>query len=181
MAAPENRTRIRFKAGFALLVVALILLPGSRRPQAAASVYTESAELAEALAIIAAGGELQNPVTVDWRMLRTLDYRTGEMPAELKALDGKEVRIPGFMVPLEDWAEEATEFLLVPFFGACIHVPPPPPNQLVYVEMANRRKAKVNMYDPVWVVGRLKIDMMESVYGAVGFQLTGMEIKPYDP
>ena len=47
--------------------------------------------------------------------------------------DGKRVKIPGFVVPLEGTAELTTEFLLVPYFGACIHVPPPPSNQIVYV------------------------------------------------
>jgi uncharacterized protein len=140
--------------------------------------------LAEAEAIIARlHAELaqNNPVTLDWRTMAALNYRTGEMPATLKALHGRQVRIPGFMVPLEDWEEQVTEFILVPYFGACIHVPPPPPNQLVYVEMEGRRKAKINMYDPVWAIGTLKIEMLESVYGAVGFQLTGMQIRPYDP
>ena len=51
----------------------------------------------------------------------------------VKALDGQSVSLPGFVVPLEGDSELITEFLLVPYFGACIHVPPPPPNQLVHV------------------------------------------------
>jgi hypothetical protein len=51
-----------------------------------------------------------------------------------KALDGNNVRLPGFIVPLEVSKEgKVTEFFLVPYVGACIHVPPPPPNQLIYV------------------------------------------------
>ena len=69
------------------------------------------------------------PVKVGWHILASLNYRTGEPGKELAALDGKLVKVPGFAVPLEDWASSVTEFLLVPYVGACIHTPPPPPNQ----------------------------------------------------
>lgn len=70
-------------------------------------------------------------IEVDWRLLSELDFRTGKKSAALEKVDGKTVKVPGFMVPLEDGADGVTEFLLVPYFGACIHVPPPPPNQIV--------------------------------------------------
>jgi hypothetical protein len=50
-----------------------------------------------------------------------------------KKLDGKTVKIPGYIVPLDHIGFGVVEFMLVPFIGACIHVPPPPPNQLIYV------------------------------------------------
>lgn len=129
----------------------------------------------------AAAAMPEDPVTVDWRLLRELDYRTGQVPDTLKKLNGKLIRVPGYMVPLEDFAEKAAEFLLVPYFGACIHTPPPPPNQLVYVVMDSYRNVDINLYDPFWIEGTLKIEAMESVYGAVGYQLTGMKISPYKP
>lgn len=53
----------------------------------------------------------------------------------VKALDGQNIRLPGYIVPLEVSEEgRTTEFLLVPYFGACIHVPPPPSNQIVHVK-----------------------------------------------
>ena len=60
---------------------------------------------------------------VTWSELRKLNYKTGEMPASLRQLIGKSVKIPGFAVPLEgdDEFEYIDEFLLVPYFGACIH------------------------------------------------------------
>lgn len=118
-------------------------------------------------------------VEIDWRMLAKLNYRTGEIPDELKALDGKVVRIPGFVVPLEDYVESASEFLLVPYYGACVHVPPPPPNQMVYVEMENRRKAQFGWWEPIWLEGTLTINTVESPYGVVGFQLAGQKVEPY--
>lgn len=124
----------------------------------------------------------QNDTTteVGWRLLAKLNYRTGEKTDSLAALDGKLVKIPGFTVPLEDWASSATEFLLVPYVGACIHTPPPPPNQLVYIEMDEGKRAKMDGWNPVWVEGVLKIEMTESVYGHVGFTIAGQRVYPYE-
>jgi hypothetical protein len=115
---------------------------------------------------------------VDWRMLSGLNFRTGQKTAQLEKLQGKRVRIPGFMVPLEDEADGVTEFLLVPYYGACIHTPPPPPNQIVYVRM--KKKVRVDMYSPIWVEGPLKIQNTDSYYGTVGYQLEGLTTKPYE-
>jgi hypothetical protein len=131
----------------------------------------------ELLARIAAAG--QNPVEIDWRTLAGLNYRTGEMTDVLKALNGRVVRVPGFVVPLEDYVESASEFLLVPYFGACVHVPPPPPNQMVYVEMQGRRKAHFGWWEPIWLEGTLHINTVESPYGVVGFHMDGVKVEPY--
>lgn len=120
-----------------------------------------------------------NPVEVDWRTLAGLNYESGEMTEALRAVNGKLVKIPGFMVPLEDFAEQVSEFLLVPYFGACIHTPPPPPNQIVHVHMDGNRKAKVEWWEPIWIEGTLAIEDIESIYGTSGYQLTGMRISPY--
>jgi uncharacterized protein len=119
------------------------------------------------------------PPTVDWRMLQGLNYRTGELSAALRQVDGKRVRIPGFMVPLEDGADGVDEFLLVPYFGACIHTPPPPPNQIVYVRMEKGKKVNVNLWDPIWMEGELRVKAIDSPYGAVGHQLVGITLSPY--
>ena len=119
-------------------------------------------------------------IEVGWRVLAKLNYRTGEKAKELADLDGKVVKVPGFTVPLEDWASSATEFLLVPYVGACVHTPPPPPNQLVYIKMDEGKRAKMDGWNPVWVEGVLKIEMTESVYGYVGFTITGQKVYPYE-
>ena len=121
-----------------------------------------------------------DPTEVGWRLLAKLNYRTGEKTEELAALEGKLVKVPGFTVPLEDFASSATEFLLVPYVGACIHTPPPPPNQLVYIEMDEGKRAKMDGWNPVWVEGVLTIEMTESVYGYVGFTITGHRVYPYE-
>lgn len=118
-------------------------------------------------------------VNIDWRVLAGLDYSNGKATDTLKKLDGKLVRIPGFVVPLDDFQEEGAEFLLVPYYGACVHTPPPPPNQIVMVGMAGKKSVKLNLFDAVWMSGRLKIATVESPYGAVGYQLEGLKVEPY--
>lgn len=117
---------------------------------------------------------------VQWRLLASLDYRSGEMSSELEAVVDGPVRVPGFMVPLEDWAEEVTEFLLVPYVGACVHTPPPPPNQLVYVQMTEGQKVPVSFWEPVWVHGVLSIEETTNVYAEVSFKMDGTSIAPYE-
>src|SRR5262245_34117470 len=62
---------------------------------------------------------------LSWQMMRGLNFQTGEMTPELQVIINGAARVAGYMVPLEDELEEVTEFLLVPYAGACIHVPPP--------------------------------------------------------
>ncbi|MSQ59311.1 MAG: DUF3299 domain-containing protein [Betaproteobacteria bacterium] len=69
-------------------------------------------------------------------------------------LDGQFVRIPGYLLPLDFAGKEITEFLLVPWVGACIHTPPPPPNQIVHVK-ADKPFQSTGLYAAVWVTGRL--------------------------
>lgn len=141
-----------------------------------ADTFATAAILAVIDAAVAAG----DPVTLDWKTMAALNYRTGEMPESLKKLNGVAVRVPGFMVPLEDTETRVTEFILVPYFGACIHVPPPPPNQMAHVLMSRNQVVEVNLWDPIWIVGTLKIENVESPYGVVGYQVTGERILPYE-
>jgi uncharacterized protein len=115
----------------------------------------------------------------DWRMLAGLDYNTGQMTDGLKAVNGKRVRVPGYMVPLDDSARGVTEFILVPYYGACIHTPPPPPNQMVYVKMTGNRRVEVNLWEPIWIEGDLNVSEVDSPYGAIGHQLAGVTVSPY--
>ena len=95
---------------------------------------------------------------VTWSDLRKLNYKTGEMPESIRQLIGKSIKIPGFAVPLEgdDGFENVKEFLLVPTFGACIHVPPPPPNQVIHVILDKPVYFEKLMY-AVWVSGIVEI------------------------
>ncbi len=117
------------------------------------------------------------PVTVGWSTLKTLTSLTA--PSSARDLNNKIVSVPGFMVPLEDDADEVTEFLLVPYAGACIHVPPPPPNQMIYVKLRGKQKAKMTFTEPIVVVGQLHVASVQSPYGDVSFNMDGDSVKPY--
>ena len=127
-----------------------------------------------------ASGTPDDPIELTWRALAALDYQTGEISDQLEEAVGKTVRIPGFTVPLEDFASSATEFLLVPYVGACVHTPPPPPNQLVYVVMDEGKRAKMDGWNPVWLEGILHVENVSSVYGSSGYRVVGVSVEPYE-
>ncbi len=94
-------------------------------------------------------------------------------------LAGREVRIPGFIVPLElDDDGLVTEFFLVPYFGACIHVPPPPANQMVFVRMAKGISLD-SMYSAYWISGRMAIQSRRTSLGAAAYTLAGTAAEEY--
>ncbi|MGL1832324.1 DUF3299 domain-containing protein [Rhodocyclaceae bacterium SMB388] len=92
--------------------------------------------------------------------------------------DGRRIRIPGFVVPLESDGQNIHEFLLVPYFGACIHVPPPPANQLIHVMPDSEIPAAWNMV-PVWVSGVLTVARFNSELGSAGYQMRGIRVEEY--
>lgn len=96
-----------------------------------------------------------------------------------QSLNGKEVRIPGFVVPLEGDDESLTEFLLVPYFGACIHVPPPPSNQIVFVKFEKGVPVD-NLYDAIWVTGTLSTEAWKGDIASVGYTLSGVSVSPFE-
>ncbi|NMG02015.1 DUF3299 domain-containing protein [Azoarcus taiwanensis] len=97
----------------------------------------------------------------------------------VERLDGQRLRIPGFVVPLEGDGEYIYEFLLVPYFGACIHVPPPPANQLIHVMPDKPIPARWNML-PVWVNGVIMVSRFDSDMGSAGYQMRGMQVEEYE-
>ena len=116
---------------------------------------------------------------VDWGMYRQFDSATNQISPELQSLDGQKVRSPGFMVPLEDNRAQVTEFLLVPNPQACIHAPPPPSNQMVYVRMV-AGPAKT-LFGPVMVEGTLRVTSQTHQYGVANFQIYGENVESYQP
>lgn len=118
-------------------------------------------------------------IPVDWRLLGQLDFEKGVASDSLKKLDGKKVSVPGFIVPLDDAQESGAEFLLVPYYGACVHTPPPPPNQMAFVQMAGNKSVKLGLFDAVWMEGILRIVNYDSPYGSVGFTIEGQSMRPY--
>ena len=94
-------------------------------------------------------------------------------------MNGKVIRIPGFVVPLEfDDEQVITQFFLVPFFGACIHVPPPPPNQIIYVNYPKGMKLDV-LYEPLWITGKLKTSLTENDIAVSAYSLEMQAFEEY--
>lgn len=98
----------------------------------------------------------------------------------VEELDGVLVKIPGFVVPLEVSAEgKVSEFLLVPYFGACIHYPPPPANQIVYIT-AEEPMDLESTWEPIWATGELKTEFRESDLAYSGYTMAAKAIEVYE-
>lgn len=95
------------------------------------------------------------------------------------ALQGRNIKIPGFVVPLEGDRQGMSEFLLVPYFGACIHSPPPPANQIIHVTSAKPVRGFESM-SAVWVSGLLSLKRSTSEMGSSGYQLQAHKVQAYD-
>ncbi len=105
-----------------------------------------------------------------WMSFRSQQPGTNEVPAVVAELDGKRVRIGGYVVPLDFDATKIKEFLLVPFVGACIHVPPPPPNQIIYVKAADGFEVN-GQFEPVYVTGTIKTARQFTGLAATGYTM----------
>lgn len=92
-------------------------------------------------------------------------------------LEGLRIRIPGYVVPLDMLGGAIREFLLVPYFGACIHTPPPPANQIIQVRLRTRRDLQT--MDAIWVNGRLGLARVETGMGVSGYVLEAEAVEPY--
>jgi uncharacterized protein len=94
-------------------------------------------------------------------------------------LDGQDVRLPGYIVPLDTDAEgRLKEFFLVPYFGACIHVPPPPPNQIVLVRLAEPIPM-TDIWDAFWVEGTMKIETQQNDMASSAYTLDAKSVTLY--
>ena len=96
----------------------------------------------------------------------------------VSALNGARIRIAGFTVPLESARGQISEFLLVPYFGACIHTPPPPANQIIHVTPLKPYKSE-QAIEAVWVNGPLETVRSETGLGAAGYRMRAEAITPY--
>jgi hypothetical protein len=126
---------------------------------------------------------------MDFNILSDADPRAAAMLKQLReawdnaptnpALEGQGVRIPGFVVPLEEGKDGLKEFLLVPYFGACIHSPPPPANQIIHV-LPKTPVPGVRSMDAVWVSGPLVAARTDTYMGAGGYRIEALKVEPYD-
>ena len=115
---------------------------------------------------------------VTWETLKTLevDPKTKNPVAkgELQKALGKEITMKGFMMPLDYDAKTVVEFLFMPYVPACMHVPPPPPNQLVLVKMKKGTTVKPSFY-PVEITGKLSLDVNKDLESS--YKMEGLKIK----
>lgn len=96
----------------------------------------------------------------------------------IPSLEGKQVKIPGFVVPLETSEKGLKEFLLVPYFGACIHTPPPPANQIIHV-LSNPPVRGFQSMSAVWVSGTLGLARSNSELGVSGYRISAARVEKY--
>jgi len=148
---------------------------------------------------VAADKETQNQdiLQLDWLDLIPMDERnlvdsvgmplSHDQPAASQSklggvrqeLNGSTVKVPGFVIPLEGDENVVTEFLLVPYMGACIHVPPPPPNQIIYVRFKDGAPIQ-ELWDVVYIVGTLKTETVSHELAEVGYVIEGTALEPYE-
>lgn len=96
------------------------------------------------------------------------------------SLDGEKIRIPGYVVPFDFSAKsEHDEFLLVPYFGACLHTPPPPPNQIIYVKAPDGVTIG-DINEPVWLEGTMSTGKFTSDLGNSAYELNLSKLEPYE-
>jgi hypothetical protein len=92
--------------------------------------------------------------------------------------NGQIVRLPGFVVPIDYKGSGVTAFILVPYAGACVHVPPPPANQLVFVSTETPYETK-GLFEPVNVTGMFGVSSISTQLAQVGYALSADKIEPF--
>ena len=97
----------------------------------------------------------------------------------VESLDGRGVRLSGYVVPLKHEGMRVSEFLLVPYVGACIHVPPPPRNQIVHVTVKNPVRVR-GLFAAVTVTGIMSTRSSETEMARTGYRITGGDVRPYE-
>jgi len=143
-----------------------MLIPADYQPDAILDKYGDFSELAD-----------DDPLVQE--IMKELEASYKEAPIN-EEMDSKHVKLPGFVVPLEGDGKAISEFLLVPYYGACIHVPPPPANQTVFVSVASGKAEIRNAFDVVWVSGTLSAKSFEHDLATAGYQLEAVTVEPYE-
>lgn len=114
-----------------------------------------------------------------WKLLQKFDYKQNIVAEDLKPFLDQKIRLPGFAVPLSSDFNEISEFLFVPNQLACIHVPPPPPNLMLYIRLDPPAKID-DLSGPLWLEGVLKLNPTKSVYGTASWEIYADSVAPYE-
>ena len=96
-----------------------------------------------------------------------------------KELHGAYVKMPGYVLPIDMSTAGVTSFIMVPYVGACIHTPPPPANQLVFVD-SKKPWPSDKLWDPIWVTGRMRHELQSTTLADIGYALDADLIEVYE-
>lgn len=103
-------------------------------------------------------------------------YSTNTVPS----LEGKRIRIGGYPVPIEmNKQGKVVQLFIVPYPGACIHVPPPPPNQIILVNYEKGIELK-DIYEPIWVIGKLHIETISNDLADASYSMQADKVRPVE-
>jgi hypothetical protein len=192
----ERRRLIRLAFGSSAIKLATLPAASAQHASTAAPAKTAAPQPNQSKVRDLSWDDL---IPVDWKpekllegmnfaLLQDGDPRANEAMAKLRelwdkapavaSLHGQNVRLPGFVAPLERSAKGISEFLLVPYFGACIHSPPPPANQIVHV-VSNEPISEKTAQAAVWVSGRLEVLRFESALGVSGYRMPQSKVQVY--
>ena len=109
-----------------------------------------------------------------FKMEQTGSFRT------IPELDKQHIKLPGYIVPVDvDDDQKMSSFFLVPYFGACIHVPPPPPNQIVYVTL-KEPIPMTDIYDAFWIEGTLHVETIQKEVAASAYRIEASKVSLYE-
>ncbi len=92
--------------------------------------------------------------------------------------NGQTVRLPGFIVPMDYDGTGVVAFILVPYVGACIHVPPPPANQLVFVTTEKPYQSE-GLFSAVNVTGMFGTSAVSTELAQIGYVLSADKIESF--
>lgn len=183
--APAGTTRRRALVGLAAAAASTLSAVALAQPSSKPGAYTELRwdDLVPKGWDPMAGFKDKNigalvdgdPKTMD--LMAKLREAWDNAPAETR-LDGAAIKLPGYLVPLDESKAGITEFLLVPYFGACVHSPPPPANQIVLVVPAKPITGYQTM-DTVWASGRLRTARQNSPMGTTAYRLEAALVERY--
>jgi hypothetical protein len=111
----------------------------------------------------------------DMKFMKEMQGKNGFINMDLNK---KKIKIAGYITPIAFDGDNVTEFLFVPYRGACIHVPPPPANQIIYVKSAKGLKAD-EIGSPQWITGTLLANSVSTVVADVGYSIQNASVVPY--
>ena len=138
-------------------------------------------EMTKEMAAVGKLSNLQDGSEEAYKAMTAMRKKFDDAPI-VKSQLNKKVRLPGYVVPLDADRAEKREFLLVPYFGACIHTPPPPANQIVLIRPTAQSKIKKlpESMDIVWVEGEIKEGRVATSQGVSGYLLEAISVAPYE-